>query len=249
MIGSSLGARVALATGPVVFAVLFVFRGVRPVADPTILGIATVLLVVTGFLLRGRRWAAVGELGFVVALFASPASRSFSFDLAGIDSTGWQVFAVVGLVSLGLAAATALVVLTDRRRPRELVLATVGGAALGVGFIVAIQAVEPIQAYATDLTDDQLAALPEVELLDFAYDPLVFEVPAGGVYRARLVNPTDVPHTFTVDELDLDVYVPARRWAVVEIDGAGLATDDRYLVICTIGDHLERGMQAVKRRG
>ena len=61
--------------------------------------------------------------------------------------------------------------------------------------------------------------------------------------RALLPSP-DPPHTFTIDALDLGVYVPAGRWSVIEIDGTDLAAGQLEL-FCSIGDHQANGMQGV----
>ena len=89
-----------------------------------------------------------------------------------------------------------------------------------------------------------IAGLPVIELLDFRYEPVVVEAVGGEVYRARLHNPTELPHTFTVDSLDLEVFVPAGRWAVLEIGADALAAAP-LTVVCTIGDHLAQGMAGV----
>ncbi|MGB7877532.1 MAG: hypothetical protein WBL31_02135, partial [Ilumatobacteraceae bacterium] len=70
------------------------------------------------------------------------------------------------------------------------------------------------------------------------------EAPAGEPYRARLDNASDLPHTFTIEALDIEVFVPAGRWAIIELDPDALA-DAPLAVICTIGDHLAQGMASV----
>jgi hypothetical protein len=78
-------------------------------------------------------------------------------------------------------------------------------------------------------------------MLNYTYDPIVVEAGTDGVCRARLVNPSDAPHTFTIDSIDLEVYVPAGRWAVLELSPDDL-TGAPLAAICTIGDHLALGM-------
>jgi hypothetical protein len=85
-------------------------------------------------------------------------------------------------------------------------------------------------------------------MLNYAYDPVVVEAGEDGTYRARLVNDSDAPHTFTIESIDLEVYVPAGRWAVVELAPEDLAGAP-LAVICTIGDHLALGMAAVVEVG
>lgn len=161
--------RAVLAVGPLVFAALFLFRSVRPVLDTTILAIGLALVVVTGGLLAGRRWAAAYVI-FPVAVFASPAGREFSFHLSAVDSDAWRWFAVVSLLALGLALGVVALVLLDRPVTKPAGGASLGGG-LAVGFlmIVAIQAIEPHPAFGGELSDDEIAALPVIELVNFGY--------------------------------------------------------------------------------
>ena len=236
--------RTPLALAPVVFAVLFLVRSVTPVLDTTLLSIGALLVVVTGGLLVGRRWAALAYLIFPVAVFASPAGREFSFHLSAIDSAGWRWFAVLSLLSLGTSVGVVALVLLDRRPTLKMGTASVaGGLLLGGLMIVAIQALHSHPAFGDDLSDDEIAALPVIELVNYGYladGPIT--IPTGGTFRAVLENPSDLPHTFTVEELDVEVYVPARRWAIVELDGSSIGGDE-VEIICTIGDHLEQGMR------
>jgi hypothetical protein len=116
--------------------------------------------------------------------------------------------------------------------------------ALGFGLVAVFPALAPQPAFGEGLDDEATQALPVIELLDYAYDPVVVEAGADGVYRARLVNPTDLPHTFTIESIDLEVFVPAGRWAVLELSPDDLAGAP-LAVICTIGDHLALGMAGV----
>ena len=244
MIGISRTARSVLAVGPAVFAVLFLVRSVRPTVDTTLLPIGLALAVLTVALLTGRRWAALAYLSCPVAVFATPAGREFSFHLSAIDSTGWRWFAVASLLGLGTAIGLVALVLLDRPPSwRTGGAAVVGGLALGLLMIVGIQAIEPHPAFGGDLSDEEIAALPVIELVNYGYlaDGAI-TIPADGVFLARLENPSDLPHTFTIEAVDVEVWVPAGRWAVVEIDGTELPIG-AVAVICTVGDHLDRGMR------
>ena len=233
-----------LAVGPVVFLGLLVLRAVTPVVDTTLLSISLVIGIVTSGTVAGRRWAALAYLVVPVALLTSPAGRELSFDLSAIDSTGWRWFAVGSLLSAGVATAAAILVLLGRQpSPSNGAAAVVGGLALGGLMIVAVQGISSHPGFGSDLSDEEIAALPVVELVNYGYlsdGPIT--LPADGTFRARLENPSDLPHTFTVEEVDVEVYVPARRWAIVELDGASLGADE-VAIICTVGDHLDRGMQ------
>lgn len=236
--------RAALAVGPIVFLGLLVVRAVTPVVDPTLLSISLVIAIATAGTVAGWRWAALAYLLVPVALLTSPAGRELSFDLSAVDSSGWRWFAVGSLLSVGVATAVAILVLVGRQPSPSTGAATiVGGLALGAVMIVGIQALEPHPAFGDDLGDEEVAALPVIELVNYGYladGPIT--VPSDATFRARLDNPSDLPHTFTVEELDVEVYVPAGRWAIVELDGTLLVGDD-VEIICTVGDHLEQGMQ------
>ena len=116
--------------------------------------------------------------------------------------------------------------------------------ALGIALVAMFPALSPQPAFGQGLDDESVAALPVIEMVNFAYDPVVVEAGTDAMYRARLVNPSDAPHTFTIEAIGLEVYVPTGRWAVLELAEDDLAGAP-LAVICTIGDHLALGMAGV----
>lgn len=248
--------RWTLGVGPLCLTLLFLVRATTPAIDPILLGIFVVLAASTAGLIAGSRIGAVGVLVLGLALFQPTTAREFSFSLSAVDSQMWRLWAVGSLVALGWSLAAAIFVLVaartiDRTPSVRIASAIAGGVVVGVALIAVFPALSPQPAFGRDLDSEAIAALPVIELLDFRYEPVIVEAAGArdgdgddGVYRARLDNPTELPHTFTVESLDLEVYVPAGRWAVLEIGADDLAAAP-LAVVCTIGDHLAQGMAGV----
>lgn len=238
-----------LGAGPIALASLFLVRATVPVLDPLLLAIFVVLVAGTIALIGGSRIGAGVVLALALALFQPMTAREFSFSLSATDSDLWRIWAVASLASLGWTIVAAAVVLAIGDRTGTAPTWRVGslaggGLALGLGLLAVFPALAPQPAFGQGLDDETIAELPVIEMLNFAYDPVVVEAGADGVYRARLVNPSDAPHTFTIESIDLEVYVPAGRWSVLELSPDDLAGAP-LAVICTIGDHLALGMAAV----
>lgn len=233
-----------LAIGPVVLTACFLIRAVRPVVDPTLLGIGVVFVVATIGTIIGSRIAAGVLVVLCGAMFQPIVARDLSFSLDAIDSGPWRVWAIVTILALGWSMVYGIVVLVGRSPTTRVDLATV---ALGLGLGVALLGVFPLlsdqPAFGDDLSTDEIAALPEIVLVNYAYGLPDVEIPPAETYRAKLVNPSDLPHTFTIETLDVDVYVPAGRWAILEIPPTDEATGP-LSIICTIGDHEALGMRA-----
>jgi hypothetical protein len=238
-----------LGLGPIALAALFLLRATTPVIDATLVGIFVVLVASTVALIGGSRVGAAGVLVLGLALFQPITAREFSFSLSAIDSDGWRIWAVASLVALGWSLVAAVVVLVNGRRtdsiPRpRLASATAGGVVLGVALIAVFPALSPQPAFGQDLGADAIAALPVIEMRNFSFAPTVVEVAPDETYRARVTNPSNLPHTLTIEALDIEVFVPAGRWAVLELEAGDLAGAP-LSVICTIGDHLSLGMAGV----
>ncbi len=106
----------------------------------------------------------------------------------------------------------------------------------------------PQPGFGGDLTTEELDALPVIETLNFGYNPPIVSLQEGDIYRAKVVNPSDLPHTITIEAIDLEVDVPVGRWSVIEIVGSELAAGQLEL-FCSIGDHQAKGMQALLEVG
>jgi hypothetical protein len=259
-VGSLLGSRHfgssrrwLLGVGPVVLATLFLVRATTPVVDPLLLGIFVVLTTATVALVGGSRVGAVVVLVLGLALFQPITAREFSFSLTAVDSDLWRAWAVASLVALGWSLVAAAIVLAAGNRVEDASggrMATGVAAALGLGavLVAVFPALSPQPAFGGDLDARAIESLPVIELVNFRYEPIVVEAPRAETLRARLVNPSDLPHTFTVESLDLEIYLPAGRWAILEI-GADAVESGPLAVVCTIGDHLALGMAGVIELG
>jgi hypothetical protein len=122
------------------------------------------------------------------------------------------------------------------------------GLTLGVGLIPLFSSLAPQAGFGGDLSTEELDALPVIEMLNFGYNPPIISLQAGDVYRAKVLNPSDLQRTITIEAIDLEVYVPAGRWSVIELDGSELATGQLEL-FCSIGDHRAQGIQALLEVG
>ena len=242
-----------LGVGPLALAGLFLIRATTPVADPVLISILVVLLTGVFGLVAGSRLAAGVVLLLALALFQPMTAREFAFSLTAVDSATWRAWAIASVVAIGWSIVAAVVVLvraehTDAQRGWHLATQVGGGIALGLALLAVFPALAPQPAFGQGLDDGAIAELPVIELLDFRYEPVEVMASPGETYRARLENPTDVPHTFTIESIDLEVFVPAGRWAILELDADDLAAGP-LAVICTIGDHLALGMAGVVTAG
>jgi hypothetical protein len=238
-----------LGIGPVVLATLLLVRATTPVIDPLLTGIFVVLFAATVALIGGSRVGAGIVLVLGLALFQPITAREFSFSLTAVDSDLWRAWAVVSLLALGWSLVAAVTVLAAGDRVDDAGggrVATGVAAALGLGaaLVAVFPLLSPQPVFGGDLDATAIDSLPVIELVNFRYEPVVIDTPRGETFRARLVNPSDLPHTFTVEAFDLEVYLPAGRWAIVEIE-ADAVESSPLAVVCTIGDHLSLGMAGV----
>lgn len=233
-----------LAFGPITFGVTFFIRSIRPVADPTLLGICVLLIAATVGTILLNRIAAGVLLVVTAATFQPVVARDISFSLSSIDSGSWRAWAIVSVLSIGWTLLAALIVLVGRPVTTRVGSATaVAGASLGVALLGVFPLLSDQPAYGEGLTATEIAELPEILLVNYAYGLPHTDIPSTETYRAKLVNPSDLPHTFTIDAIDVDVFVPAGRWAIVEIPAHRLTTEP-VPIVCTIGDHEDLGMRA-----
>jgi hypothetical protein len=241
--------RWVLGIGPIGLAALFFVRATVPVIDSLLLGIFVVLVAGTLALIAGSRAGAGVVLALSLALFQPMTAREFSFSLTAVDSDLWRVWAIASAISIGWSIVASIVVLvagdrTEVASPWRVTSVVAGGLALGVAATALFPVLAPQPAYGQGLDADAIEALPVIRMFDFGYDPIAVDAVAGEPYRARITNPTALPHTFTIEALDLEVFVPAGRWAIVELDADDLSGAP-LAVVCTIGDHLSLGMAGV----
>ena len=235
-----------LGAGSLTLAALFLVRASTPVADPLLLAIFVALLCATVGLIAGSRLAAGIVLLLTLALFQPITAREFSFSLDAVDSSAWRAWAIASILAIGWSIVAAIVVLVHGSRTGDqhrwhLGAQVAGGVVLGLVLLAVFPALAPQPAFGRGLDRAQIDDLPVIELVNYRYEPVVVTAGDGGLYRARLDNSSDLPHTFTIEAIDLEIFVPAGRWAILELDPDDLAAAP-LAVICTIGDHLSLGM-------
>jgi hypothetical protein len=238
-----------LAIGAILFAATFVMRSVMPMLDTIVLSITIALLVVVAFMFIGHRWAGLAFQAFPIALFTSPAGREFSFNLTAVDNSIWRWHAVIGLVSLGVSSVVAVYVMLGRApRSRSLAATLVGGLAFGALMIAAISALYSHPGFGRSLSAETVDSLPVIEMVNYGYFAPDLRRTSEGGFAAVVKNPSNLPHTVTIDVLDIDLYVPAGRSSVLEITAQQMQVlTDQLPIYCTVGDHLALGMKDTLR--
>jgi hypothetical protein len=235
------------ALGPALLGALLAVRtlagaGLAPAIG---LSIAVMLGGVAYVAPRREWWTAPLLLVGPIALVASPAGTELSFNLSHAGDRFWFVITLAIAVSVGLCVAAAVCAVVDHHAVRR----SAGPMAIlaAVAFTVGLMALDPQPDLGRGLDAATRASLPEVTLVNFAYglpaDDLIVDVDGSERLRALFDNPSDLPHTFTIDALDVDVYVPAGRRTYVDIAIERTAAQP-LSIHCAIGDHRDLGMVA-----
>jgi hypothetical protein len=231
-----------LAIGPVLFLGTFVMRSAFPAFDPLVFSITIALLAVVVCMFAGQRWAGAAFQVFPVALFTSPAGREFSFNLSAVDDRIWRWHAVVGLVSLGVGMVASVFVMLGRRPGGwTLGASLLGGAGIGALMVAAMAALFGHPGFGQTLSAQTIDSLPVIDMVNYAYDVPELNVQESKNFAIRVKNPSNLPHTITIDSLGIDLYVPAGRSSVLELTAEQMAGP--VPIYCTVGDHRALGMQ------
>ena len=212
--------------------VAYLLTGGAP--NPGMAAIALFPLLAAWASRSGRRWwpfAALAAAGLAVAL--RPAE--LSFDLVRPGGVVPFVVAATTVLAAGALAAAAVVRLV--RLPGRL---AVGGApVLGAAAAAGLLLLSPQTDDTGGLSEEEIAALPTVEMTNFKFLPGQLRVAQGQQVAFRFVNDTDDSHSFAVDAFDLDVLVPSGRSRVVVVEpDAGV-----HPFHCSVGSHREDGME------
>ena len=233
--------RIVAFAGAAVTAVALLWRSLFAVGeiDATLLGPAATAVAIAVFVAIGPRWTVLAGIPFAAAALLTAGRSELSFNLERPEETGWFVYAIVVLFSVATLAGAALGLVQPgpKRRP-QLLVALLGAAVTSAAVFAFVLSFEPQENLRGDLTDAEVASLPVIDMLNFAYTPARFDI-VDGEYLALLVNDTPDPHTFTIDEDGVDLYVPAGRETVLRYtpDGTGQRT-----FYCAVGDHRALGM-------
>ena len=207
--------------------------------NPGMAALAVLPLAALVALRSRRRWATAPAL-LAVAAAAAVRASALSFDLVRPGTVLPFAVAVLELLALGgaLAAAVALLAGGGGARSRWAGPAAGLGAAAAIGALLLVAS--PQDRHTGDLSAEQVRALPVVETTNYRFGPSQLRFATGDDVALRLVNGSDDPHRFAVEELGVDVLVPSGRERVVVLEDVPAGT---HRITCTEGSHLEDGMQ------
>lgn len=177
----------------------------------------------------------VAALGVVVTI-VSTRTVELPLDLACPGDAGPFAFSLVELAACGIAATCAVRLLLPTDRGASPALPAVAGLAAGAFVGAGLLLLAPQADRTGGLTDEQLAALPQVSMVDYRFEPAQLRVAAGEPFAVTFANDGARPHSFAVAALDIDVVVPSgrSRTVVVRLDAGA------YDFVCSVGEH-ERG--------
>lgn len=209
-----------------------VLQGTR---NPGMAAVAVLPLLAAWATWRERRWAPVAAVLGATAVVAL-RTTTLSFDLVRPGDVAPFGLAVATLVTIGIGLAATVVTGREARRSW---LAVPGGlaagAVLGLGLVLGL----PQSDDTGGLSDEELTALPTIDMVNFKFEPGQLRVAEGQPVAFRFTNDTDDTHSFAIDAFDLDVQVPSGRTRVVVVD-AGPGT---YPFHCSVGSHADDGMK------
>jgi uncharacterized cupredoxin-like copper-binding protein len=126
----------------------------------------------------------------------------------------------------------------ERRTPRWLGPSLIALAAMSVGAML-VGALP--RAAGLSVSPDALAELPAVVTHELHFEMPDLTARVGETVALRLDNQSNIPHTFTVDELGVNVEMPANSTglALFRADAAGT-----YTLYCDVPGHRAAGMEA-----
>ncbi|TQM85028.1 cupredoxin-like protein [Saccharothrix saharensis] len=217
-------------------AVAFLVLAGQP--NPAMAAVSVFPLLAAVLLWRGARVAPVVTIAVAVSVvFFRPVDLAFDL-VRPADVAPFAVAAAI-VSAAGVAVVSSLVLaLRPAGGAGDRLVGVGGGAAVGVALAAALVVVWPQSDDTASLTDEQIAALPTVDLANFRFSPAQLRVGRGQPVAFRFTNDTDDNHTFTITGLGVDVEVPSGRTRITVVDAA----PGRYAVHCAAGDHREKGM-------
>jgi len=227
--------------GPAALAVLLATRTVlAPGLDLAIgLSVAAIFAGVAVAGARRRAWAVPLLVLAPIVFLVTPARTELAFDIARPGDTVWFAFAAAIALASGCCLAGAVAVATHQPAARWAVMPV--GVLGAVGFVAVLGLVDPNPDLGRGLDTATRDSLAQIDLIDFGYRPPAGSIVNDGRLQVRLVNDTGLPHTFSVDALDLSVYVPAGRTAFVDVAIPERTTD--LAIYCAVGEHRQLGME------
>ncbi|MCC8250425.1 cupredoxin domain-containing protein [Saccharothrix luteola] len=217
-------------------AITFLVLAGRP--NPGMAALSVLPLAAAALLWRRVQVAPVVTIAVAaLVVFIRPVDLAFDLVRPG-DVLPFAVAAVL-VTAAGVAIVSSLVlVLRPSTGTGERLVGLGGGTAVGVALAATLLVVWPQSDDTGSLTDEQLAALPTVDMTNFKFSPAQLRVGRGQPVAFKFTNDTDDNHTFTITELGVDIEVPSGRTRIAVVD----ARPGQYAVHCAAGDHQEKGM-------
>ncbi|MFD9499419.1 cupredoxin domain-containing protein [Streptomyces sp. NPDC060035] len=201
-------------------------------------GMATlaVLPLTAALLVRRRlRWAPIASFLAVVAIVAT-RTAGLSFDLTRPGNPLFFAVALLELAAAGAVIGPIAAALLKRHTP-----VVAGGLALAAALALSagVVLISPQSEDNGSLTQEQIAALPTVDMVNYRFEPSILRVAPGRPVAFTFTNDTDDAHAFAVDKLGIHTEVPSGRTRTVVVE----APPGRYDVHCSVGSHQADGMK------
>lgn len=206
------------------------------------------LTVFTGIMLLGAglvaiRWRWTPLLGALLStLVVALNGEGIFYDLTHPGS--FQVFAVVltfaALALAGLASGIGALLQgyrgASQQTPRGtwIALSILIGVCAGALLIGALP-----RAASAGVTPEVLAGLPALSATELRFDQAELQARAGEVVALRFDNPSPMPHSFDIDELNVHVPVAAQGQGLIMFKPSAPGT---YTFYCGVPGHREAGM-------
>lgn len=200
---------------------------------------AVVALLGRWLVVSGRRWRIVGAVVLAGLALLANVDQVATLRLVGsfwdfapilVFLTGAVVAFVAGIATLVTLSRGEPSPAAAERRIRLTVLAGIGG-------VLAVSAVVTLTG-GTTVDPELRAGAIEVRADDFAFSPEVLEANPGD--RFIVINDDLAHHTFTIDELGIDVLLLPGDEALVEVPGDATGT---FEFVCTPHVFDDEGMR------
>lgn len=244
---SALQKLTALALVGIALVLVYIQVGLLGAFDPALTGLAglggVAALLIIGVPFGGWRWTPL--LGTLLgAMVLGGNSGPIVHDLTHPEL--FKPFALmlvaVPLALICIGAGLAATVqnyrrpASERHTPRYLANILIGLAmvAVGAGAVGALP-----RSAGLSIDPQVLAELPALTTPGFRFDHQQWTAKAGETVTLRLDNPTSVPHSFDIDELNVHVLMPTSDSSIAIFRPTAAGT---YTYYCKLPGHREAGM-------
>lgn len=207
-------------------------QGAGPVIPTAVIAVG----LAVGVWVSGRFFLGTMIIGALLLLMAFASS---TLELRHPESFGSFVPALWVTLGYAVAASASAFAFIQRRQRTLRPATTVQKRLVGVGLalLVAGSAVSWFVSGASRVTAAKAKGAPVVTMNDNEFIPKDFEVQPGEVARFYLVNDDSEPHTFTVDDLELDEYIAPRGQRLVSFEVPSSMRDETLALTCVVSGH------------